>query len=99
MDVSEQFNKFAGLEVAVTEKPYKHTFRSGRTVEGVSVVLDENDPVVKELNDAVAAAGLHLRLWLPDTMGTCDMNMSRVNAYVEKEADGKYRLQPKFSIG
>ena len=98
MDVSAQFNSFVGKEVAVTEQPYKIKFKSG-DIEGVSAILDENDPVVKELNEAVTKAGFGLRLWLPDTAGTCDWDETRVNAYVVKETDGKYRIQSNFSLG
>ena len=99
MDVSNQFNSFAGKEVTVTEKPWTRTSKYLGEISGVSVILDNNDPVVKELNDAVTAAGLHLRLWLPGTMGTMDYRLNRVNAHVEKESDGKYRIQPNFNLG
>ena len=99
MDVSKIFNQFAGKEVAVTEVPYKFTFKSGTSVEGVTVRADDNEPTIAALSEAAAKAGYSLRLWLPGTAGTCDWDDTRLNAHVEKEADGKYRIQPNFNLG
>ena len=100
MDVSQQFNQFAGREVAVTEKDMTAFYKKlGFDYAGVEAHLDENDPVVAELEAAVQKAGLQLRLWLPGMMGTMDYRLDRVNVHVAKEDDGKYRIQPGMNIG
>lgn len=97
-DVSAQFNKFAGKEVAVTEKPWELDI-GGTKYTGVNVHIDENDATYKDLVAEVNKTGLKLRLWVPGVMGTCDMRMDRLNVYVEKETDGKYRIQPGMKLG
>jgi hypothetical protein len=97
-DVSAQFNKFAGKEVAVTEVPWEREFR-GEKYSGVSVRINENDDTYKSLVAEVNKSGLRLRLWVPGTAGTMDVQMNRLNVYVEKEADGKYRIQPNIRLG
>ena len=100
MDVSRQFNQFAGREVAVTEKDMTEFYKKlGFDFSGVEAHLDENDPVIKELSEAVAKTGLQLRIWLPGTMGTMDYRLDRLNVHVAKEADGKYRIQPGMDLG
>lgn len=100
MTASKEFNKFAGREVGVTETPFKTEFKNlGITYEGVHVEIQKDDPAITELTTAVQAAGLRLRLWLPNTMGTMDFRRDRLNVHVAKEADGKYRIQPNFNLG
>ena len=100
MSAAIQFNQFAGREVAVTEKDMTEFYKKlGFDFAGVEAHLDENDPVVKELSDAVAKTGLELRIWLPGTMGTMDMRPNRLNVHIAKEADGKYRIQPGMDLG
>ena len=40
-----------------------------------------------------------LRVWWDGIMGTMDFRTNRVNAHIEKEADGKYRVSNRFNIG
>jgi len=92
-NLDTDFNRFAGKEVDVIEtvKNTKH----GR-VSNSSVV--EPSPVVDELRAALHEAGFSLRLWLPGLAGTSDHRSDRVNVYVNKDADGKYRIG-RFEIG
>jgi hypothetical protein len=100
MKASDQFNKFAGREVGVVETPFKTEFKNlGITYEGVHVEINKDDPAITELSAAVKAAGLHLRLWLPDSMGTMDYRLDRLNVHIRKEDDGKYRIQPGIGLG
>ncbi|MDE1151443.1 MAG: hypothetical protein PW788_02805 [Micavibrio sp.] len=94
-DVSHIFNKFAGKEVPMKEEEFDFKGHKYTQVK----LADENDATVKEMRDAAKDAGLRLRLWLPGTMGTMDFRMDRVNARIEKEADGKYRVSPRFNLG
>jgi hypothetical protein len=100
-DVSKQFAKFAGKEVAVTETPWKreYKFNPGVVYEGVTARYDEQDPVILSLKEETAKAGFYPRIWMPGTFGTMDYQTSRLNVHIEKEADGKYRIQPRFTLG
>lgn len=97
-DVSAQFNKFAGKEVAVTEKPWELDI-GGTKYTGVNAHIDENDATYKDLVAEVKKTGLKLRLWMPGSAGTMDFQMNHLNVRVNKEADGKYRIQPRIDLG
>ena len=93
-DVSSIFNKFAGREVSVTENPrqaYGHTY--------LCPSIDQGDAVIKEINEEAEKHGLFTRVWLPQSAGTDDIRMNRLNVHIEKEADGKYRIQKGFRLG
>lgn len=100
-NLSAIFGRFAGQEIEFTETPYKRELKSiGQTIEGVTIQpANSDDPVLKDMRKTAEAHGLSLRLWWPGLMGTMDFRGDRVNAHIEKEADGKYRIQPHFSIG
>ena len=95
MDVSKIFNKFAGREVSVTEKleevcGYKFT----------NVQINDNNPVLAEIEQEAAAMGLRsVRAWVPGMVSTMDYRTDRLNVRIEKEADGKYRIQNNFNLG
>ena len=86
LSLEEVFNKFAGKEIQVTE-----------TDRGVQIA--KSDKTVSELKKAIEEAGFRLRLWMPNSMGTCDFRTDRVNVHVGKGKDGKYRVGKKFNIG
>lgn len=94
-DVTAQFNKFAGKEVQATEI----TTQTEKWGPVTRVEIAENDPTVSALRAAVKKAGFKLRLWIPGGIGTMDFRTDRVNAHVEKGADGKFRIASEFSIG
>ena len=94
-DLSQQFAKFAGR--AVKAQDITHHVRVGDATYPVThVEIDQNDPAVAELRAAVQAAGLSLRLWTPGSMGTMDYRLDRLNAGIEKAADGTYRIGHRF---
>lgn len=84
-DILSVFNKYAGKEVAVVETPY--------------LDFQENDATITAIEKDARENGLSVRVWLPGSFGTMDMNPHRLNVHVEKEADGQYRVQPKFNLG
>ena len=97
-DLSKQFAKFAGREVKAIEKT--QNVKIGDTVYPITEVhLASDCPAVAELTAAVKAAGLQLRLWTPGSMGTMDYRLDRLNAGVEKAADGKFRISSSFTLG
>jgi len=96
--LTKLFNKFAGREIPVVER----TRKIGNGVKGVYLEVspvDPHHPTLEEMTKLAKANGLTLRLWYPGMMGTMDFNDTRINAYVKKEADGKYRVGNNFKIG
>lgn len=97
--ITHVFNKFAGREVPMIEE--QHTINLG----GKDYKIDEvrfanpNDPLIQEMKKTAEDNGLQLRLWLPGSMGTMDFRTDRVNAHIEKSADGKYRVSSRFNLG
>jgi hypothetical protein len=94
------FNKFAGKEISVNEKIQTRTSKlSGETLNFTTYSFaDENDPLLVEMHQIAVDNGVRLRIWLPNTMGTMDYRMDRVNTRVAKGADGKYRFSD-FKVG
>lgn len=60
---------------------------------------DKNDPTIQEMKKVAADKGLTLRVLFPDTMVTEEYMFRRVNARVEKGADGKWRIGRNFNMG
>ena len=98
-DVSDIFNKFAGREVPMHEE--KKTMQIGCVIKKFTAVslADEKDPVLKEMSKEARKNGMTLRVLWPGKGYTPDYIRTRVNAHIEKGADGKYRVSPKFDIG
>lgn len=94
-DVSKLFQQFAGAEIRMTEK--NHTLRSGDVY--TSWAYDDSEPTINAMRDFAAANGYSLRVWTPYVAGTCDMQMRRVNATIEQDTDGKWRVQKSFTLG
>ncbi|MDE1151444.1 MAG: hypothetical protein PW788_02810 [Micavibrio sp.] len=99
-DVSHIFNKFAGREVEMLEETKTLKFKNLGDITMTEVTLkNPSDATLKEMSDEATKNGLSLRVWWPGIMGTMDYDTSRVNAHIEKEADGKYRIAPRFDLG
>lgn len=99
-DVSHIFNKFAGREVDMTERTQTIDFKHvGKQTFTVVEPADKNDPLLQEMRDEAKKHGLSLRLWWPGIAGTMDFRPDRVNAHIEKGADGKWRIGNKFNLG
>lgn len=99
-DVSSIFGKFAGREVPMKEERRPELLASleERFYTVVSPV-NPADPVLQEMRDEAKRNGLSLRLFWPGRGGTDDVRNDRVNASIEKGADGKWRVGPRFDIG
>ena len=83
--LNEAFNKFAGKEVLVNEKP--------------GLGISSSDKVLSELKKTAEEMGLIVRVLFPFTMKTQDFRKDRLNVYVDNYGfDGKYRIGG-FKIG
>lgn len=67
--------------------------------EVLSPIMSMPDPVIAEMKQLANDNGLKLRVWFPNTVGTMDYQPDRVNAHIEKGADGKYRVSNRFNLG
>jgi hypothetical protein len=100
MDISQKFNRFAGREVNVTETVLRFTAKEhGVNFTYAFVDFVGNDPAIADLIEAANKEGLSVLMWLPGWVSVPDIREDRLNAYVAKEKDGKYRIQPRFLIG
>lgn len=98
-DITTLFNKFASKEIEMNENTQTLKI-GGKDYTFTEVRLaNAKDPTVTEMKATAAKAGLSLRLWFPGTIGTMDYRLDRVNAHIEKEADGKYRVSSRFNLG
>jgi hypothetical protein len=92
MDISP-LQEFVGRAVAVEETNGEIMLdRVNKTVKYVDYKIADGDPVYEELK---SKAGANLRVWLPNTMGTMDYNLTRVNA---KDDAGVFRIT-KVNLG
>lgn len=98
-DLSAIFGKFAGREVPAVETLHEFPGRLGPIKLRSVKLVDGNDPILKGMEDAAAANGLRLRVWWPDSVGTADWDPARVNVYIIKAIDGKWRVSPEFKLG
>lgn len=98
-DISRIFNKFAGKEIEMVESSRSVKIGGKDQTRTMARLADPQNPIIAEMREAAAEAGLRLRLWLPGSAGTRDFRYDRVNAHVEKNSDGKYRVANRFSIG
>ena len=79
------FSKFVGKKVGVFTKEYEYKGKKYSQHE-----IKENDLVIAEAEEEFKKLGMHLRCWLPDTIGTMDLRTDRVNFYIEEKEDGSF---------
>lgn len=96
--IAHLFNKFAGKEISVTESHHEIDI-GGKKYPITEVNPDPNDSTLRQMHKVAKAHGLSLRVFFPGWGGTCDYRIDRMNAHVEKGADGKYRVTNNFGIG
>ena len=88
------FDKFVGKKVEVFIKEYEYKVKKYSQHE-----IKENDAVITEATEELKKQGMHLRCWLPDTIGTMDLRNDRVNFYIEEKEDiKKEESTPKKQI-
>lgn len=94
-DLSRHFNKFAGQEIPLKEE----SFKKGRRTYRHLALENKDDPVLKDMRDTAAQNGLSLRLLWPGAIATRDLRSDRVNAHLEQDAAGTWRVGKHFGIG
>lgn len=93
-DLTSIFGKFAGSEIPVREG-YDETTGKTLFVE----VLNSPEPVFEEMKRAASVNGFSLRIIFPGSRITKDRKPNRVNARVEKDAAGIWRVSDNFYLG
>lgn len=98
--LSEIFGRFVGRDVAVIEQ--KRSVDIGdRTLTTVEVTPLKGDAVLKELKEEADRHGLKVRLWTPGPAsagGSMERLPDCVNVYLDKAADGKYRIGAEMNF-
>lgn len=100
MNLTAIFGQFAGREVALIEKEYEYKSKHAGTIKVTQLELaNPQDQVLEDMKQTASQNSLYLRVWWPGIMGTMDYRTNRVNAHIEKSADGKWRVANRFELG
>lgn len=93
----EIFSKFAGVEIPTKAVPIQVGFN-----QHVYVVQQPTEAGIEILENISLIANknnINLRLWLPNSMGTMDIQHDRLNIKVKAESTSKWRIQNKCTYG
>jgi hypothetical protein len=94
-DVRRHFNHFAGREIPLKEE----SFKKGRRTYRRLALANPDNPVLRDMQQTAKQNGLSLRLLWPGAIATKDLRSDRVNAHLEQDAAGTWRVSSKFTIG
>lgn len=94
MTALDTFNKYAGREVYVHEKQ-KFFMNQGYTER----TLFMRDPAIKEMTREAKAEGLEVKFWMPDEKNTLKENRKRLNVYIARDEEKKWRIQSGMRLG
>ena len=91
----ENFKQFLGKKVLVNKSSYEY---NGKTYYAIS--LDVNDSTINEIRTYAQSLnrGIIVREWLPGAIGTCDLNLNRLNVNITKKQDDSYQING-FNFG
>lgn len=95
IDLKAIFGRFAGREVPLEEKIIDI---GGGGYPRLSFKHDP-DPTLETLKEEAAKHGLDVRVWIPGTMGTTEVDRNRLNIYIDKDKYGAWKIQPDFHLG
>lgn len=112
-DINRIFNKFAGREVRMKEKQvtslgkFESLYKSGATfLPYTKIKPNWTDPTLLKMRFTAWAHGLRLFVMYPGhtvplhaPFGPETNRENRVNAFLKKSADGKWRVHSSFSLG
>ena len=96
MELKDIFGRFVGKEIKLNDEEKVIKFRGGEhPYHEYSLV--EDDPVVKEMQEAAKEYGLSIRfLWTgADTDG---YEPERVNVHLERTEQGNWRVTDQFDL-
>jgi len=82
--VSEALLAFIDKPVIVHEKAWSYTSIDGEERSGISFETDEDDPTLRAVESAAKAEGLFVRVWLPNSVGTCEYRTDRLNVSIDQ---------------
>lgn len=82
------FEKYVGKKVLVNETKRTLDLKILGPQEFIKYDIADEDTVIKEIQ----AAHSHVRVWLPNTMGTMDYRLDRLNVTVAKQDDGSFEI-------
>lgn len=97
--LASHFNKFIGREVSAVEEQVAYTINGEDLFFPEARAADKSEPVYAEIRAAATAQGIrdvHFIFSQADVNETYED--SRINAYIRKTRDGKFRIAA-FSAG
>lgn len=81
------FQDYVGKKVGVKAEDREMKLDSlDEPIQYTHYELDENDPVIAEIKTKHSK----VRVWLPNTMGTMDHVLTRLNIHIDKNDAGDY---------
>jgi hypothetical protein len=89
---------YVGQKVSVTETKKIIHLKTIGDQEFAEYDVADDDTTISKLREEMKHSELHLRLWLPNTSGTTDYRMDRLNVHVDKQDDGSFEIT-KVNIG
>jgi hypothetical protein len=96
-DIKTLFNQFAGKEIAM-KRARAHSAQKNPSVSGVTP--DLHDPVIQAIMKVSSENGVYVRINGGSSMNPDDCsNTNRVNLYLEKSTNGKYRISNRIEVG
>ncbi len=91
--IDELNAQFLNNVVEVTERKFTPGFKHlGRTFEFTEYNIASSDSTIASLAVAVNAKGYRLHVLMPNSFAAKDYCADRVNAFVRKGDDGKFRI-------
>jgi hypothetical protein len=95
-DDTVDFDKYLGRKVLVDEaKTTTKIF--GRDDERSTYAISKKDKVIADIKKKVGE-DMHVRVWLPNTVGTMEIRDDRLNIHVDKQEDGSFEIA-KIYVG
>lgn len=96
---NEMFQRFVGRKVDVDVKTLEFkSNRGGPPVKYNSYQVLDDDETMRDVRELVETCNMKLRVWMPNTVGTMDIDGERVNVHIDAGEDGSYSVT-KVYIG
>lgn len=97
--LSSIFGQFVGKPITIKYQSTIINAGSQQMREKFLTLADNNDPLLRAMEQVARSNGLSLRLLLPDQMSSAEFNPSRVNVPVEEVKKGVFRIGSDFTLG